>query len=81
MKTENINYASLIPYKILEIISLIIGNNQLNFINALNYLYASKLYNYLTDETTKLWHLSAEKLFEMLESEKKQGKLQFPDFV
>jgi len=81
MRTKDINYSSLIPYKILEIIPLIIGSNQLNYINSLNYLYTSKLYNSLSDESTKLWHLSAEKLFEMLEDEKKHGKLQFPDFV
>jgi hypothetical protein len=81
MSTESIKYSSLIPYKISQILSLIIENNQSNFISALSYLYKSKLYDYLSDETTKLWHLSAEKLFDMLEEEKKHGKLQFPDFV
>lgn len=81
MKTETKKYESLIPYKILEIVSLIIEDNKSDFRDSLRYLYASKLYNYLTDETTKLWHLSAEKLFDMLKNEKKGNKFQFPDFV
>ncbi len=81
MNHKTINYASLIPYKISEIISLITEKNKSDFTVALKYLYSSELYNCLSDEATKLWHLSAEKLFDMLENEKKHGKFQYPDFV
>lgn len=81
MNIEAINYATLIPYKISDVASLALENNKQDFLETLKYLYESKLYNYLSDETTKLWHLSAEKLFDMLEHEKKNNELQFPDFV
>jgi hypothetical protein len=35
----------------------------------------------LTNETTKLWHLSDEQLFDLLENEKKTSNFVFPDFV
>lgn len=81
MEQETINYASLIPYKISEIVMLIMENKKPDFTNAVKYLYKSKLYKHLSDETTKLWHLSAEKLFDILENEKKNNEFQFPDFV
>ncbi len=81
MKTETINYATVIPYKVIETVSLIIENGKLDFYEALEYFYNSKLYSYLSDETTKLWHLSAEKLFNMLEENKNSNNFEFPDFV
>ncbi len=81
MKQVNINFEVLIPYKIVDIISLIMGERSLNFTDALRYLYESKLYNLLSDESTKLWHLSSEKLFDILEHEKQHNQLELPDFV
>jgi len=77
----NINYASIIPYKICDITSLIIENKKIIFEDAINYLYQSKLYELLSDEKTKLWHLSPNKLLELLENEKQCNSLDFPDFV
>lgn len=77
----NVNYSSLIPYKIADIVSLIIKEKEYDFINSLKYLYNSKLYEYLSDETTKLWHLSSEKLFDILKNEKQNNSFQLPDFV
>lgn len=81
MKLETKNYSTLIPYKISELTALILVKNKLEFAEALKFLYESELYKYLSDETSKLWHLSAEKLFDMLECEKKNNDFQFPDFV
>jgi hypothetical protein len=44
-------------------------------------LYESKLYEKLADEKTKLWHLSSEKLLEILLLEKRTGELIYPDYV
>lgn len=77
----NPNYTSIIPYKISEITSLIIENKKIKFEDAINYLYLSKLYDFLSDEKTKLWHLSSYKLFELLEKEKQSNNFDFPDFV
>jgi hypothetical protein len=76
MKSENaldINanvFNSIIELKIQDLTSLIIEQKNLNFRESLSYLYDSTLYVKLTKEETKLWHLSTQKLFEMLEVEK-----------
>jgi len=75
------DYSALIPHKITGIISLIIENKKIDFFESLCYLYQSELHGYLIDETTKLWHLSPNKLFDLLEDEKKKGKFAFCDFV
>ncbi len=74
-------FDSLFHFKIQEIISVIIDTRQLNFNQAVEYLYSSKLYESLCDEETKLWHLSSEKLFEILEGEKTTNKIEYPDFI
>ena len=75
------DYTSLIPYKISNIISLLIVNNKLIFRDAIDYLYQSKMYELLSDTETKLWHLSPNKLYEMLEKEKLNNQFEYPDFV
>lgn len=78
---EKDKFNAIFPLKIQSLISLIMENKSLNFDDALDFLYQSKLYTVLSDEETKLWHLSSEKLFEILEIEKKTKKIVFPDFV
>lgn len=75
------DYSAIIPYKVLDIVSLIIENQKLKFIEALDYLYASLLYDMLSKEETKIWYLSNYKLFDMLEEEKRTKKLELPDLV
>ncbi len=78
---NNPAFDSIFPIKIQEIISVIIDTRQFKFNQAVGYFYSSKLYEKLADEETKLWHLSSEKLFEMLEVEKTTNKIVYPDFV
>lgn len=78
---EKDKFDAILPLKIQDLISLIMKSKNLDFEDALNYLYQSELYTVLSDEETKLWHLSSEKLFEILEIEKKTKKIIFPDFV
>ncbi len=54
---------------------------QISFFETLHYLYESKLYEMLSKEETKVWHLSNNKLFLMLEDEKRTNILTLPDFV
>ena len=77
----NPDYSIIIPYKIGDIISLITEKKKLNFIDALSLLYRSKLYYFLCDESTKLWHLSSYKLYDLLETEAQNNTFEFPDFV
>ena len=71
----------IVELKVKDMLPLIKDYNSSDFVNALYYLYESKLYICLSDESTKLWHLSAEKLFDMLKKEKQTNELIYPDFV
>ncbi|MBU0488892.1 MAG: hypothetical protein KKD31_13170 [Bacteroidetes bacterium] len=75
------DYSSIIPTKVQDLVSLIIEAKRLEFREALQYLYWTKLYEALSNEETKLWHLSSEKLLDMLETEKLTNELIYPDFV
>ena len=74
-------FESILELKIADVVSIIMERNNLDFEDALQYLYISELYKALITESTKLWHLSAEKLYDMLESEKQTQVLTYPDFV
>ena len=74
-------FESIMPLKVEDLISLIVEKKQYEFDSALSYLYDSKLYDALSIEETKLWHLSSEKLFDMIVTEKETGELIYPDFV
>ncbi len=78
---DNNAFKPIIPLKIQDLTSLIMERKQIEFRKAIQYLYCSKLYEALSNEETKLWHLSTEKLFDMLENEKRTRKIIFPDFV
>jgi hypothetical protein len=78
---NNPAFDSILHIKIQEIISVIIDTRQFKFNQAVEYFYSSRLYDALSDEGTKLWHLSSEKLFEILEVEKTKNKIVYPDFV
>jgi len=74
------DYSGLIPTKVKDLIDIIIENKKVSFLSALEYLYSSKLYEYLSDESLKLWHMSSFKLFEVLENEKLTKVFVMPDF-
>ncbi len=75
------DYSALIPYKVKDVVSIIIENKNLSFIDSIEYLYHSKMYEYLSDETTKFWHLSPNKLYDILEREKNNLIFDIPDFI
>ena len=74
-------FESLIELKIHDLVALVIDREKISFDRALQYVYESELYKFLTDESTKLWHLSTEKLLDMLIGEKENNQLVFPDYV
>ena len=75
------DYSAIIPYKIKDIILLIMENKEKKFLEAMDYLYNSKLYEYLSNEESKFWHFSQFKLFDLLEEEKQNTFFELPDFV
>lgn len=78
---QKAEFESILELKVQVLISLIMETENKAFLDALEFLYESKLYEALADESTKLWHLSTEKLYDMYTNEKQGNKLEFPDFV
>jgi len=74
-------FESILPLKVQDLIALMIDAQNINFDEAMQWLYNSKLYEALSNEDTKLWHLSTEKLFDLLLTEKNTTELVYPDFV
>ncbi len=62
-----------------QIIELVKEKYKIDDKKAVEMLYTSELYKILEEEETKLWHLSAQALFEMLEEELTTGKITFPE--
>lgn len=61
---------SVLPMKVKELVGLIQERKGMDTESAVCYLYFSKLYDTLKNDHTKLWYLSAENLYSMLETEK-----------
>ena len=70
---------TILIFLIPQILSLIIGKYKLDEEKAAEIFYTSGLYKGLENEQTKLWHLSANALFEMFEEECKTGKITYPE--
>lgn len=64
----------ILPFKIQELVGIIMEKRSLPFMDALSYLYSSKLYEKLHDEPAKWWYLSSLRLYEMLKKEKRENK-------
>lgn len=62
-----------------EIVNLIIINEGLDDISAINEFYSSKTYEMLSNEETKIWHFSPLTIFSMWKSEKETGEILFPE--
>ena len=62
-----------------QILELVMREYNIDDEKAVEILYSSELYKGLEDEETKLWHLSAHALFEMLQEELATGKITYPE--
>lgn len=74
-------FDQMLEIKISDLAALILQRQSIEFEDVLQLVYESELFTILSDETTKLWHLSNEKLFDMLMSEKNEKQLTLPDYV
>jgi len=74
-----IEFKATLQMLIPMVIQTIIEKNNITPIEAVKLLYSSILYEKLEKESTKLWHLSPLALYELLEMEKNNGKLIFPE--
>ena len=65
---------AIMPFKVQQLVEIIMDKKQLNYENAFDYLYNSDCYKLLLDEEAKLWYMSGLSIFEMLEEEKAHKK-------
>ena len=60
-------------------VDLIASREGLDDISAINEFYNSRVYELLSKEETKLWHLSPKALYELYSEEKTTGKITYPE--
>ena len=74
-KFNSILSIALIP----QTVDLIVQNEGLDDISAMNTFYHSKTYELLSKEETKMWHFSPLTIYSMWKREKKTGEEVFPE--
>ena len=76
---EQNRLTTILVFLIPQILSLIMSEYVVNDEKAAEMFYSSKLFAALEDEQTKLWHLSANALFEMFQEELQTGTITYPE--
>ena len=74
-KFNSILSIALIP----QTVDLIVKNEGLDDIAAMNEFYRSKTYEMLAKEETKMWHFSPMTVYSMWKHEKETGEVVFPE--
>ena len=62
---------AIMPFKVQQLVGIIMEKKQLGYEDAFDYLYNSDCYKLLLDEDAKLWYMSGLGIYELLEEEKK----------
>lgn len=76
---EKQKFEAMLILLVPQVIQLITENYPYDEISSAKEFYDSKVYSFLEQEDTKLWHLSALTLFHMFDEEKKTGTFTFPE--
>ncbi|GHT78455.1 hypothetical protein AGMMS50262_21120 [Bacteroidia bacterium] len=61
---------AIMPFKVQQLVEIIMQKKQLDYEAAFAYLYSSNCYKLLLQEESKLWYMSGLSIFKMLEEEK-----------
>ena len=72
-------FAAMMPYISADLVAMIANKQKITNEEAITKLYASKLYEALENEETKVWQYSTQMLYSLFEQEEKTGTIQFPD--
>jgi len=72
-------FAAMMPYISADLVAMIADKQNITNEEAITKLYASKLYEALEKEETKVWQYSTQMLYSLFEQEEKTGTIQFPD--
>lgn len=65
---------SMLPFVMRELVEMVMKKKALLLDDALHYIYTTRLYKSLLDESTKQWYSSTLLLYEALEKEKAEEK-------
>ena len=76
---EKKKFEAMLVLLIPKVIHRIIENYPDDEVTASREFYEAKVYSFLEQEDTKLWHFSALTLFNMFDEEKKTGMFTFPE--
>lgn len=76
---EKKKFEAILILLVPQVIHLIVENFPYDEVTASKEFYSSKVYSFLEQEDTKLWHLSALTLFHMFNEEKQTGMFTFPE--
>lgn len=77
---NNKEFQTMLPLLTAAIAERICAVYHLNEDDAIRSLYSSRLYDYLEDEHTKVWHYSVNKLFDLYQQEVETGCIDLPDW-
>lgn len=72
-------FAAIMPYISADLVAMIADKQSITNEEAIIKLYASKLYEALENEETKIWQYSTQMLYSLFEQEEKTGTILFPD--
>lgn len=76
---EKKKFEAMLMLIVPQVVHLIVENYSYDEVTASRKFYSSKVYSFLEQEDTKLWHLSALTLFNMFNEEKQTGTFFFPE--
>lgn len=64
----------MMPFKVQQLLDVIIDKKGLGVEDAMQYLYSSELYRNLSSENSYMWQLSTHNLYDLLKKEKRSKK-------
>ena len=72
-------FNAMMPVISIELVGMIAVKRKVAESEAIRLLYASRLYESLEEEETKLWQYSTPMLYSLLEQELTSGTIHYPD--
>ena len=77
---DKAKFEALLPLIVAALIQKIMERKKISQDEAFSSLYGSRLYFFLDDEKTKVWHYSVEKLFQLFDEEMSTGNMELPEY-
>ena len=72
-------FSAILSVIVPPVVGLVSSRMGLSEVDAAESFYRSKVYARLSDETSKLWHYSAEMLFSMYDDEVSGREIEYPE--